>query len=69
MPARQARGPAASAAERLSDVSAKIALGGFEPPLANPSPGASRHPLPQGERDYPPRNLRTALNASDFARF
>jgi flagellar biosynthesis protein FliP len=43
-------GPAASAAERLCTASAKIAFGGFEPPQSNPSPGASRHPLPRGER-------------------
>ena len=46
------RGPAASAAERRLSVSAEIALKGFEPFRANPSPGLSGHPLPQGERGF-----------------
>jgi hypothetical protein len=33
----------------ISSVTAEIALKGFEPFRSNLSPGASRHPLPQGE--------------------
>ena len=36
--------------KRLGIAAAKIALKGFEPFRSNPSPGATRHPLPQGER-------------------